>query len=98
MSVFPSFFTKLRFVFETEPAAEFFSELLAFEGAFETYLKPYMQIAYKKKIYYNGKNQTLYVLMDGSAFSYRHFDTRDITFFPKDAEKCIKRGYYENRK
>lgn len=62
------------------------------EGAFETYLKPYMQIAYKKKIYYNGKNQTLYVLMDGSAFSYRHFDTRDITFFPKDAEKCIKMG------
>ena len=32
MSVFPSFFTKLRFIFETEPAAEFFSELLAFEG------------------------------------------------------------------
>lgn len=62
------------------------------EGAFETYLKPYMQIAYKKKITFGGLNQTLYVLPDGSAFSYRHYDTRDITFFPKDAEKCIARG------
>lgn len=60
------------------------------EGAFETYLKPYMQIAYQKKIYYKGLNQTLYFLPDGSAFAYRHWDTRDITFFPKDAEKCIK--------
>lgn len=61
------------------------------EGAFELYLKPYMQIAYKKKINFRGINQTLYVMPDGSAFAYRHFDTRDITFFPKDAEKCIKK-------
>ncbi len=62
------------------------------EGAFETYLKPYMQIAYKKKVYLRGLNRTLYVMPDGSAFTYRHLDTRDITFFPKDPEKCIKKG------
>lgn len=61
------------------------------EGAFELYLKPYMQIAYKKKINFRGMNQTLYVMPDGSAFAYRHLDTRDITFFPKDPEKCIKK-------
>lgn len=61
------------------------------EGAFELYLKPYMQIAYKKKINFRGINQTLYVMPDGSAFAYRHLDTRDITFFPKDPEKCIKK-------
>lgn len=61
------------------------------EGAFELYLKPYIQIAYKKKINFRGINQTLYVMPDGSAFAYRHWDTRDITFFPKDPEKCIKK-------
>lgn len=61
------------------------------EGAFELYLKPYMQIAYKKKINFRGMNQTLYIMPDGSAFAYRHLDTRDITFFPKDPEKCIKK-------
>lgn len=61
------------------------------EKAFDTYLRPYMQIAYKKRIHY-GQDKILYVLPDGGAFAYNVWGTRDITFFPKDAEKCIARN------
>lgn len=61
------------------------------EKAFDTYLRPYMQIAYKKRIHY-GQDKILYVLPDGGAFAYNVWGTRDITFFSKDAEKCIARN------
>ncbi len=62
------------------------------ENGFDTYLKPYMQISYKKKIKHRGVDKILYVLPDGSAFAYGLWYIRDITFFPKDAEKCITRN------
>lgn len=61
------------------------------EKAFDTYLRQYMQIAYKKRIHYE-QDKILYVLPDGGAFTYNVWGTRDITFFPKDAEKCIARN------
>lgn len=61
------------------------------EQAFDTYLRPYMQIAYKKRIHHR-EDKILYVLPDGGAFAYNVWGTRDITFFPKDAEKCIERN------
>lgn len=58
------------------------------KNGFDTYLRPYMQISYTKKVQYKGADEILYVLPDGSAFAYLWY-IRDITFFPKDAEKCI---------
>lgn len=61
-------------------------------NAFEKYLMPYMKVMYKKEVRANGIKQTLYVLADGSAFTFRYMDSRDIIFFPKDAEKCIEKS------
>lgn len=62
------------------------------KDGFDTYLRPYMQISYTKKIRHRGTDKVLYVLPDGSAFAYGVWYIRDITFFPKDAEKCITKN------
>ncbi len=61
------------------------------DAAFDKYLAPHMKIMLKKHIRDEEKNQTktLYILADGSAFAYRGWDTRDISFFPKNPEKCL---------
>jgi len=59
-------------------------------SSFEKYLLPYMKVMYKKEVQERGSKHTLYVLADGSAFSFIYNGNRDITFFPKNAEKCIE--------
>lgn len=64
------------------------------DAAFEKYLAPYMKVMTKKRLKNAQKNitVTLYVLADGSAFTYRSLDTRNITFFPKNPEKCLTKN------
>ena len=62
------------------------------DAAFDKYLAPHMKVMQKKHIRNeaNKATKTLYILADGSAFAYRGIDTRDISFFPKNPEKCLK--------
>lgn len=62
------------------------------DAAFNKYLAPHMKIMLKKHVKdeANKVTKTLYFLADGSAFAYRGSDTRDISFFPKNPEKCLK--------
>lgn len=62
------------------------------DAAFDKYLAPHMKVMLKKHIRDEATNatKTLYILADGSAFAYRGIDTRDISFFPKNPEKCLK--------
>ncbi len=64
----------------------------AVNAVFNKYLAPYMKVILTKKIKNaeTNMNNTLYFLADGSAFSYRGSDTRDIAFFPKNPEKCLQ--------
>lgn len=65
------------------------------DAAFEKYLAPYMKVMTKKRVKESrNRTLTLYVLADGSAFTYRSYDTRDITFFPKNPEKCMQKNPY----
>lgn len=59
------------------------------EKAFDTYLRPYMQIAYKKRIHH-GQDKILYVLPDGGAFAYNVWGTRDITFSQKMLKNVLQ--------
>ena len=63
------------------------------DAAFEKYLAPYMKVMTKKRVKESrNRTLTLYVLADGSAFTYRSLDTRNITFFPKNPEKCLNKN------
>lgn len=58
---------------------------------FEFFLAPYLNIVLRRKIIYtNGKTNTLYYLADGSAFDYPMEHNRDIRYYPKAPEKCLK--------
>ena len=62
------------------------------EAAFDKYLAPHMKVMVKKRVKDEEHNvtKTLYILADGSAFTYRGMDSRDIAFFPKNPEKCLQ--------
>ncbi len=59
---------------------------------FESYLEPYLKITDKKKVINEaGQEVTMYYLADGSAFKFAERQNRDISFYPKNAENCIKK-------
>ena len=60
------------------------------DRSFNNYLAPYLKIIDKKDVTdFSGQRRMLYFFEDGSAFAFAGHENRDITFFPKNAEKCI---------
>ena len=61
------------------------------------YLRKYLSVIQVREIHYtNGQKGYLYSLSDGSAFSLGTQHNRDISFYPKHAEECLrKRGQYD---
>ena len=60
------------------------------DKSFNDYLAPYLKIIDKKDVTdFSGQRRMLYFFEDGSAFAFAGHENRDITFFPKNAEKCI---------
>lgn len=60
------------------------------DKSFNNYLAPYLKIIDKKDVTdFSGQRRMLYFFEDGSAFAFAGHENRDITFFPKNAEKCI---------
>ena len=60
------------------------------DKSFNSYLAPYLKIIDKKDVTdFSGQRRMLYFFEDGSAFAFAGHENRDITFFPKNAEKCI---------
>ena len=60
--------------------------------SFQKYLAPYLKITEKKEAKdIVGNKVILYFLADGSAFSFTYHENRDILFYPKNPEKCLKR-------
>lgn len=61
------------------------------DRSFNNYLAQYLKIIDKKDIVdgYSGQKRKLYFFEDGSAFAFVGHENLDITFFPKNAEKCI---------
>lgn len=59
--------------------------------SFETYLAPYFNITGKNELTDgDGQKRIVYHLPDGSAFAFQYGSNREIIFFPKNAEKCLK--------
>ena len=65
------------------------------DKSFQKYLAPYLKIVDKKETTVDGEKRILYFFEDGSAFMYARHENRDIEFFPKNPENCIKQ---ENRR
>ncbi len=59
---------------------------------FQKYLAPYLKIMNIKTINQDGdgNKRIVYYLSDGSAFAYQMQSNREIVFFPKNVEQCIK--------
>ncbi len=63
------------------------------DESFQKYLAPYLKITHKKESKDpDDKKIILYFLADGSAFSFHPEENRDITFYPKNPEKCIEKA------
>lgn len=58
---------------------------------FKTYFGKYMEFAGEKNIQSGGYTRHLFYMKDGSAFALAGYNTYDYEFFPKNAEKCLKR-------
>ena len=62
------------------------------DESFQKYLAPYLKITHKKDAEDADRNKIiLYFLADGSAFSFAQHENRDISFYPKNPEKCIQK-------
>lgn len=62
------------------------------DTSFQQYLAPYLKITHKQESKdILGNKVILYFLADGSAFSFTYHENRDIRFYPKNPEKCLKR-------
>lgn len=62
------------------------------DTSFQQYLAPYLKITHKQESKDSHGNKIyLYFLADGSAFSFAQHENRDILFYPKNPEKCLKR-------
>lgn len=65
------------------------------DESFQKYLAPYLKITHKKESKDSAGNKIyLYFLADGSAFSFAQHENRDILFYPKNPEKCLKKRNY----
>ncbi len=63
------------------------------DKSFQKYLAPYLKITHKKESKdADGNKIILYFLADGSAFAFNALENRDITFYPKNPEKCIEKA------
>ncbi len=60
------------------------------DKSFQKYLAPYLKIVDKKETTVDGEKRILYFFEDGSAFMYARHENRDLIFFPKNPENCIK--------
>ncbi len=60
--------------------------------SFDLYLAPFFNISSVQEIEISGEKYYLYYLADGSAFSFARHENRDISFYPKNAEKCLKKS------
>ena len=58
----------------------------------EKYLLPYLKIVGKKQSKWGNDDIILYYFADGSAFSFTTHSSKDIFFFPKNAEDCLAGG------
>ncbi|CDE43567.1 unknown [Clostridium sp. CAG:768] len=64
------------------------------DSSFQRYLAPYLKVTEKKEAKdYEGNKIYLYFLADGSSFSFAQHENRDIRFYPKNPEKCLKQRY-----
>ena len=62
------------------------------DESFQKYLAPYLKITHKKESKdADGNKIILYYLADGSAFYFAQHENRDISFIPKNPEKCIEK-------
>ncbi len=64
--------------------------------SFDLYLAPYLKIYKVEKLKYStgnfaGEEFYMYYLADGSAFRFERHTNRDIFFYPRNPEKCLKR-------
>lgn len=65
------------------------------DASFQRYLAPYLKVIDKKEAKdAQGKKIFIYFLSDGSAFSFAQHENRDIQFYPKNPEKCLKKQDY----
>lgn len=61
------------------------------DTSFQRYLAPYLKIIEKKEAKDpDGNKIYLYFLADGSSFSFVQHQNRDIVFYPKNPERCLK--------
>lgn len=61
------------------------------DESLKKYLAPYLKITHKQESKDpDGNKIYLYFLADGSAFSFPQHENREIIFFPKNPEKCLK--------
>ena len=63
--------------------------------SFDLYLAPYLKIYKVEKLKYStgnfaGEEFYMYYLADGSAFRFERHTNRDIYFYPRNPEKCLK--------
>ena len=70
---------------ESDGEGNYKDKVESIEAAFDKYLAPHMKVMLKKRVKNEKSNvtKTLYILADGSAFTYRGMDSRDIAFFLK---------------
>ena len=65
------------------------------KNSFDLYLAPYFKIYKVEKLKYSagsfaGEEFYMYYLADGSAFAFVRHENRDLTFYPRNPEKCLR--------
>lgn len=63
--------------------------------SFNLYIAPFLKVYSTKKLKYTagayaGDDYYMYYLSDGSAFRYSRHENREIFFYPRNPEKCLK--------
>ena len=63
--------------------------------SFNLYIAPFLKVYSTKKLKYTagtyaGDEYYMYYLSDGSAFRYSRHENREIFFYPRNPEKCLK--------
>ena len=74
----------------TDADGNFINQADKNDESFQKYLAPYLAITHKTESKdADGNKIFLYFLADGSAFYFAQHENRDISFIPKNPEKCI---------
>jgi len=69
-----------------------FDKYLENDAFAEKYLLPYLKIVGKKQSKWVNDDIILYYFADGSSFGFTTHSSKDIYFFPKNAENCLAGG------